>query len=144
MMKMKKAFLILLAISTLLILGGPASAVNMEAGKWEITSRVEMPGMPMQMPPMTSVQCLTQDEPAPSNPTAADNSDCSIADMKTDGNTVSWKMKCNAEGQKVMIEGKITYAGTTFEGVMTTLMDQDGETMEIKTIMNGKRLGNCE
>ena len=43
------------------------SGPNMQEGKWEITTKVEMPGMPMNMPPMTHTQCLTKDDFVPQN-----------------------------------------------------------------------------
>ena len=31
-------------------------------GKWEVTTEMDMPGMPMKMPPFTNIQCVTKEE----------------------------------------------------------------------------------
>ena len=53
---------------TLLVLFSVATtvlALDFQPGKWQITSKVEMPGMPVSMPPMTVTQCMTDQEPVP-------------------------------------------------------------------------------
>ncbi|MDX9709788.1 MAG: hypothetical protein RBT64_09555 [Trichloromonas sp.] len=42
-----------------------AGQVDMQDGQWEITTRVEMPGIPVQIPPMTVSQCITQKDLIP-------------------------------------------------------------------------------
>jgi hypothetical protein len=44
------------------------AAPNFKDGLWVITSKSEMPGMPMQMPTHTHRQCLTSKEPIPEQP----------------------------------------------------------------------------
>ena len=56
------------------------AASGMQAGMWEITTRMEMPGMPVGIPPQTIRHCYTQKDvedgkgfaqmPKPSKPTA--------------------------------------------------------------------------
>jgi hypothetical protein len=37
-----------------------AEGPNMKEGLWEITMTMEMPGVPVKMPPRTWTQCLTK------------------------------------------------------------------------------------
>lgn len=115
-------------------------SLDFEPGEYEITSTMEMPGM--TMPPQTITQCLTQDEPVPSE--SMGESGCEISDMKTDGDTITWTMECSQQGQKVTTEGEMTYSGDTFEGVMTTKMGPQAGNMTLKTLISGKRIGSCE
>jgi len=49
-----------------LFLAGLALAEpNMEDGMWEITMKMDMPGMSMEMPPVTFNQCLTKKDLVP-------------------------------------------------------------------------------
>lgn len=125
-----------------LIVFSPLSAVCMdfEPGKYEITSKVEMPGM--AMPAQTMTQCLTQEEPVPDN--SMGDQGCELSDMKKDGNTITWTMECNQQGQKVTTSGETKYSEDSFEGVMTTKMGPHAGNMTIKTQISGKRIGPCE
>lgn len=67
-----------------------------------------------------------------------------MLDMKTEGDTVTWSMACDNDGGKMTGKGTITYRGGTFDGTMTMEMVQDGETMEILTRLNGKKIGPCD
>jgi hypothetical protein len=114
-----------------------SGAINMQDGLWEITSTVEMPGMPAgAMKPHTVTTCLSRNDAIPKN---IAQTDCTIKDMKTDGNTVSWTVVCKEATSK----GSITYAGTTYDGMTETTMKQDGKDMTIKTTMKGKHIGPC-
>jgi hypothetical protein len=111
-------------------------------GRWEVRMEMEMPGMPMKMPPMTTTQCVTKeqaDDPQRSVPQGRGNqNNCKVSDYKVSGNTVTWSMKC--EGPEAMSgTGEITYGQNTYEGTMK--MTREGQTMTMK--YSGKRLGDC-
>lgn len=111
--------------------------VNMKDGLWEVTTMVEMPGMPAgMMKPHTFTNCLSQKD---SVPKGKNETDCTVKDVKTDGNTVSWTVVCKEATSK----GKITYAGTTYEGTTESTIKQEGKDMTIKTTMKGKYIGPC-
>jgi hypothetical protein len=121
-------------------------------GKWEVKMEMEMPNMPnmpagFQMPTTTTMQCVT---PAEANdPTKAmpqggrgrgPNPDkCKISDYKTEGNKVSWSMKCEPP-EEMTGTGEFTYAGDTYTGVMK--MNRGGQEMTMK--YSGKRVGDCD
>lgn len=118
----------------------PASApmkVNMQEGQWEITVTTEIPGMPAGMAkPHVITNCLTQKEPIAK---VKQESDCKMQDLKTVGNTVSWTTVCPNATSK----GTITYAGTSYDGLMESTTKMEGKEMTMKMTMKGKYLGPC-
>ncbi|MEN8178757.1 MAG: DUF3617 family protein [Pseudomonadota bacterium] len=130
---------------TLLVLFSAATAVlalDFQPGKWQITSKVEMPGMPVPMPPVTVTQCMTEQEPVPAK--SAQGQACEVSEMNTQGNTVSWKMKCSDPSGGSEGSGHITYHGDTFSGSIETKVGGTGGGMVVTTQLSGKRLGNCD
>jgi hypothetical protein len=132
------ALVSLAALSCVVLAQGPV-----RDGRWEITTEMDMPGMPMKMPAMKTTQCVTKEQandPNLSVPKGGHEGggDCKVTDFKTVGNKVSWAMKC--EGKNAMSgNGEITYAGETYDGWMK-MKTGDGEmTMKYKA----KRLGDC-
>lgn len=113
-------------------------AVNMQDGKWEITSTLEMQGVPAgMMKPQTFTSCLSQKDYVPKG---TDQKDCEMKTVKIDGNTVSWEVVCKDSSGK----GRITYAGSTFDGVMEMHMKEGGKDMNAKMTMKGKHIGPCD
>jgi hypothetical protein len=88
-------------------------------GRWEVSTGMDMPGMPMKIPAMKTIQCVTKgqaDDPNQSVPQGQQgkNSDCKVSDYKVAGNKVAWTMKC--EGKNAMTgNGEVTYATDTYD-----------------------------
>jgi hypothetical protein len=113
-------------------------------GRWEVTVRMEMPGAPAGLPPMTVTQCVTPEEAKapdsvlPQAPGTAMPETCKLTDQKVSGNKVSWALMC--EGAEAMSgNGELVYTDSSFEGFMK--MMHSGQTMTMK--YTGKRLGDC-
>ena len=116
-----------------------SKGVDLQEGKWKITNTIDMQGMPagmMKPQIITTTTCLSQQDYVPKDNT---QKDCTMKDLKVDGNTVNWEILCKNSSGK----GKITYAGSTFEGVMETIMKEGGKEMNAKMTMKGKYLGPC-
>jgi hypothetical protein len=133
---MKKGLCIVAALLFLFSAGLSFAAPNMEDGLWEITTTVDMPGMPSKS--FTHTTCLTKEKAVPQTA----ESGCTVKDMKTQGNTVTWTVVCR-EGMSTS-KGKVTYAGTTMEGAIETTMKTNEQTMTMKSTMKGKRIGPCK
>jgi len=127
-----------------LFLAGLALAEpNMEDGMWEITMKMDMPGMSMEMPPVTFNQCLTKKDLVPRK--KEKNEDCKLISTRIDGNTVTWVGQCRIKEGTVDSTGKITYKGNGFDGVIKAVMNtKDTGKMEITQRMSGKRTGPCK
>jgi hypothetical protein len=114
-------------------------------GKWEVTMEMDMPGMPMKMPPVVTTQCVTKedvDDPQkalPKGPAGRGNDNCKVSDYKMEGNKVTWTMKC--EGKQPMSgSGEMVYGDEKYTGAIK--MDMNGSTMTMKYA--GKRVGDCQ
>ncbi len=119
---------------------------DMNPGKWEITSTIEMPGMPMKLPPMTNTQCLTKDDFIVRKPTQPGMekmlSPCKVTKSEVKGDTVIWDMVCEGQ-EKMTYHGEITYHGDTMEGFIKITSSKEGQPpMTMK--MKGKRIGPCD
>jgi hypothetical protein len=114
-------------------------------GRWEVTTTMEMPDMPMKMPPMKSEQCITKEmaaDPTQSVPKGqgpgGPGGDCKVSDYKMAGNKVTWAMACT--GKTPMTgTGEIVYGNNTYDGAMK--MKMEGREMTMK--YTAKRLGDC-
>ncbi len=132
----------LFAVIACLAISLPAYAgPDMQEGRWEVTSRMEMPGMPVNIPPMSHTQCLTKEDMVPTS--SGQNQDCKVTDQKISGNTVSWKMECSGQGGTTKGSGKVTYNKNSFAGKITTTLPSQGN-MQMISHISGRRLGPCK
>jgi hypothetical protein len=136
-----KIGLILAIIITLFWTADALAGVNMQEGLWEITTQMEMPGMPMQMPPMTHTQCITKKNMVPQKPK---NNECQLIQSNIKGNTVYWTIKCESNEGIIVSKGKVTYRGNTFDGTIeTTINDPSQGKMKMTNHIKGRRIGEC-
>lgn len=140
MLKHKATILLLILCMTLIAI--PSWALDFEPGKYEITAKIDMPGMPVPIPPQTIVQCMTDQDPIPN--ATPENQDCKIIDLKQTKTTVSWEMECIQQGQKMTSTGNMTYNGVTFEGTIKAKIGANAGNMIMTTIVTGKRISDCE
>nr|WP_319396473.1 DUF3617 domain-containing protein [uncultured Desulfobacter sp.] len=111
---------------------------NMNPGTWEIITKMEMPGMPGQS--VTHTQCITEQDLVPVNKDP--NNSCTVKNISTRGNTVSWEITCGGQGGEMDGTGEITYAGDTMKGNMVMVMK--AMNMTITNTLSGKRIGPCD
>ena len=115
-------------------------------GQWNIQIEMNMPGMPAGMPPMQTTQCITPAQAAdpqsaapPRGRGGRGGGDCQISDYKTEGNKVTWTMKCTG-AQPMTGAGEFVYSGDKYTGTVT--MDMQGRgSMSMK--YTGTRTGDC-
>jgi hypothetical protein len=116
------------------------SKPNVKTGKWEVTTRMEIPAMQMNMPPMTHTQCITENDYVPQ--TSQPGEECEITKTRVTGDTVTWAMHCRGGGGEMRGTGTVTYRGDSFEGKISMSMAPSGMEMTIYT--NGRRIGECD
>ena len=119
-----------------------AAPGGMRPGLWETTITSNMSGGK----PLVSRACVTAkqlEDPGGVMP-KLDNSGmkCEQLDLKTSGNTVSWKMRCSGE-VPMQGSGQMTAAADSYSGQMDMTMKMQGQTMSISQAMSGKRVGDC-
>ena len=113
------------------------SKSTMKPGNWSITVQMKMPGM--DMPPITLTRCITKQEAErPQPPGDKSVEGCKILDYKMDNNTLTWKMKCDA--QNMTGEGSITFSPESYTGEG----HMKAGDVEMSQTFSGKYLGECE
>lgn len=119
----------------------PAAEPSMKEGLWEISSTMEMPGMPFKPPPTTVTHCYSkEDVQNEQRALPQQQDDCKITDMQRSGGKVSWKVSCNGKNPGKG-EGEIVFKGNTaYEGTMKFEL----ENMKMTTRYEAKRIGDCK
>lgn len=136
---MRKALVFVCALSAVAAVAAQTKSPQ-KPGKWQIKMEMEMPGMPVKMPPITMEHCVTEADladPQKSVPSNDPKSECKVSNYTVKGNTVTWSMDCPKQQMKG--SGEITYTNETFDGTMK--MSMSGKEMSTK--YSGKWLGTC-
>jgi Protein of unknown function (DUF3617) len=133
--------LIFLTIFVSLIWVAGASA-EIKDGLWEITTKVQMKGVPAQMPATIVKQCVTKNNPVPQS--TAKNYECKTKNHSVSGNIVTYTVECTGKNSTVLTIGETTYKGNTFDGTSTTTVKTKGQPdMQINNKISGKYIGPC-
>lgn len=137
---MKKTLIIFTVV--LSILWTASAFAEFKEGLWEITTQVEMKGMPQSMPPTTFRQCITKNEAVPQN---KDKSyDCKTVNQKISGNTVSYTVECKGKEGAMQTSGTTTYTDKSMNGESTTTFKMKGQPeMKMANKIKGKYIGVC-
>ena len=113
---------------------------GINTGMWEITVKMNMMDMPMDVPPQVSRQCLKKENLVPSTQT---QQECKIISHGVKGNTVTWEMTCNTPQGVSKGKGKMTFRGDRMTGQTTITMPVDGGTVNMTNNLSGRRIGDC-
>ena len=138
---MAKAYLAqILVVVPLLLVISPIQADDAAKGDlWQVTSKMSMEGMPMEMPAQTVKVCAAKEwKRPPSNPN--DRMQCTNQNFQRSGNKATWETTCkgppamNGVGEMIF-EGNDSYTGSIkYSG------DEGGMTIKL----SGKKLGSCD
>ena len=107
---------------------------------WEVTMKMDMPGMPMAMPAQINRVCLSKNRKDEDLIPRRDN--CRVLESSRSGNKLTYKMACTG-AEPMTIAGEMTYAGTSYEARMRMVTQSGGQSMEMAQTFAGKRVGNC-
>ena len=123
-------------VAASLTLALPTNAAA-EGEWWEMTTKMEMPGMPAVPggPPVKFCR-VKGDESRPVQ--SKDDKDCAVSNVKNVGNTMTFNMKCT--GKDAMTgSGEMTSTATSFNQKIR--MRSGGEDMAM--VSSGKRIGGA-
>ena len=138
-MKQRSGYLVLI-VGMMFPAVAMADGTPMREGLWEITTTMEMPGMPFQPPPAKSRHCYTKEELRDAKkrvPSA--RGDCTVTDLKYSGKKMVWKVACTGEN-KGTGEGEMVYqSDSAYEGKMKFDMQEMSMTSRYKA----RRVGEC-
>ncbi|MEO7782911.1 MAG: DUF3617 family protein [Candidatus Nitrotoga sp.] len=109
---------------------------------WEVSSKMEIPGMPFAMPANATKVCITKGGESDPRKTSGDKS-CQMSDIKTVGNKVSWKARCDHNGEVMTGIGEQTATPNSFAGKMQLSGKSEGEDVSMNMAFSGKRIGGA-
>ena len=129
-----------MSIALIVALGWPvAAAAQGKDDLWEVTTKMEMPGMPMAMAAQTHRVCTGKGKDEDDIP-RRDN--CRVLESKRSGNRLTYRMACT--GKDAMdVTGEITYGSNSYDGRMRMVAKSEGQAMEMAQTFVGKRVGDC-
>ncbi|MBP9218270.1 MAG: DUF3617 family protein [Sterolibacterium sp.] len=127
------------AVATLLM---PLTTAHAAPGSyWEITTKMDMPGMPIAMPAMTIKTCVPNG--GEKNPQYLQKKDdkCKMTDIRTTGNKVSWKATCTENGETMTGTGEVSHERDSFRGNMHMQGKSHGQAINMTQTYSGKKIG---
>lgn len=121
-----------------------SAAIAASGEYWEITAKMEMPGMPFAMPAQTSKVCIPKGGEGDPERTQGKDRKCTFKDVQHSGNTVKFKGTCdNGRGDTMNMIGETTHDSNSFKTKMQMSSGNRGQSMNMSS--NGKRVGgSCD
>lgn len=130
-----------IVLSAALLVTAAGASAQMRDGMWEVTSKVEMAGMPQGVPPTTHRTCMRASDTQNPQKMMQGREDCKVLDNKTQGNRMTWRMEC-AGGTKG--SGEMTFQRDSYEGAFSMTSNEAGKPMQMNVKYTGRRVGDCK
>lgn len=108
---------------------------------WELTSKMDMPGMPMAMPATTMKVCVPIG--GERDPKYAADKNCVVSDVVNSGNKTSWKMRCNHDGEIMIGSGEMSGTRDSSEGTMRLSGTSGGKKFDMTNTYKNRRVGGA-
>jgi len=131
--------LVCAAVATGLAMVSPPASAQVKDDLWEVTTKMEMPGMPMAMPPQTNRFCLGKNR-KDEDFVPRQSGDCRMLESKRVGNRFTYRMECTGSHPAV-VEGAINFANDAYDGQMRMAMKDTNDAMNMT--FSGRRVGDC-
>ncbi|HEX9184838.1 MAG TPA: DUF3617 family protein, partial [Burkholderiales bacterium] len=129
-----------LLIATLGFFAAPAFAQGGSDELWDMTTRMEMAGMPGGGQSFTNQVCMKRGQTQPDK--MSQDKNCTVAEMRTVGNTTTWKIVCTGRNP-VTGEGEVTRTKDSMNGRIRMQGKRGNESYDMTTVMQGRLVGNC-
>ncbi len=111
---------------------------------WEVTTKMDMAGMPFPMPATTTKVCIpVGSENDPRVTAGRKDKNCEMTDIRTVGNKTTWKMRCDNKGDIMTGDGEITRSSGAYQGKTHLSGQMDGEPVEMNQTYNGRKIGGA-
>jgi hypothetical protein len=115
-----------------------ADASKLRAGKWQITSSSTMGGS------RTEEKCITPEEAKDPMKQVRTPPGCELANVKSEGNKVSWQLTCHMAGGTQTGTGSVVYTAETMTSNATMNIEIPNHGTQTMTMHGeGKRIGDC-
>ena len=109
-------------------------------GMWEIVMSINMANLPIQIPPQTIKQCLSQENMVPQTQS---EQGCVVTSKGLRGNRVEWKLKCQTAQGPATGSGYMVFRGDTMSGQTVINIQVNGDKVATTTNLRGRRIGDC-
>jgi hypothetical protein len=106
---------------------------------WELTTKMEMVGMPMAMPPVTMKLCVPKG--AERDPRHSADKNCTMSDVKINSNGSSWKVRCVKDGEVMTGIGEMKGDANQWAGTIRMSGVTGGQKFDMTNHLQSKRLG---
>lgn len=118
------------------------AADSMKPGLWEYEMKMDMPGLPVAMPPVKYRHCLTQadvDQGNLSRPPQQKGSECQTHNLVRAGDKISYDITCTGEAS---MSGHYDFTATDSSMEGGGKFEVNGQHMQ--NSMRAKRLSDCK
>jgi hypothetical protein len=140
-----------LLISLSLVPMSAPAASNIPPGKWEITTKVNVPQLPFGMTipknlpiPQSGTRsvCITQSSVDKPETLVKAQTGCALNDLKEREGLVDWRVTCPGQPPS-RSTGTMAINGSTLQGTATVTTDLRGFQLPVHMSYTGRRLGDC-
>ena len=126
---------------------GPAIAVqpNMQPGQWEYTTATRVAG-PVDIPEQTSThtQCVTEGEINDADAFMEDVEDCEVKRREVTADKAGFTLVCpGQQGTEMRMTMDMRLLGNRVEGESVVTLLMSGESMKMRSRVEGRRVGDC-
>ncbi len=115
---------------------------KIQQGLWKVTTTMEMKGLPIKLPAVTTQQCFDKDNPVPRS--VQQNDSCDVSQKLINESTISWTLACVTDRGDLTGNGEITYKGDTFKGFLKLNLGNKEGKLSIDNTLQGQFLGACK
>ncbi len=118
---------------------------NMEPGQWEYTTTTRISG-PMDIPEQTSThsQCVTEGELDEADAFMEDVEECEVERREVSADKAGFTLVCpGQQGVEVRMTMDMRLLGDRVEGESVAKMSMSGQSMEMRSRVEGRRVGDC-
>ena len=119
------------------------SLVAAQGEWWEISTKMDMEGMPFAMPAQTIKVCMPKGGESDPNMTQGKDKNCKMTDVKHSGNTVKFKGSCVNQGETMNIAGESSHNANSFNSNVKMSGKSHGSDMNMAMVNSGKRIGGA-
>lgn len=105
---------------------------------WDMTTRMEMAGMPAQA--RSQQVCMKKGQASAES--FSQDKNCKVTDQRTVGGKLTWKIVCSG-ADPMTGTGEMTRSGDSMNGRMRLQGKSGGEPIDMTMVYSGKRAGGC-
>lgn len=139
-MKPQRLFLVP-ALALGLFATGAALAQSGTGNLYRVTTKMEMVGMPIQLPAQTVEVCGPKDQA--SEKMVPHDENCTVSQFQVSGNKSTYTMTCRGENA-MTAKGEFERLGPdAYRGKMHMVANSGGEQMEMNATFEGKKIRDC-